>query len=300
MFTKLAKSIPYFILVLIYIAMYFYIDWKYILQTITNSHTGALIFVMSLSFLYPFIGARRWGSVVDALGVTATSKDLLRSTMMAFAANIFLPAKSGDFLKAFFLGPSVNKLHLASGVIAERLGDLLALAILILLGSCLGNYFYASVCALAAIVLFLAIVRMRKRLFGGKFHGKVVGTAINSLNLFADHSAKMYVAIGWSLSNWFVGVVQVFCLFRAFGVELEFMEVIFRFPLTVLVSIVPVTPGGLGLRESAYVFMFGSNWDANVAFLVGASYYLVSTVALSLAGFFFVTRYIDRKVFQTK
>lgn len=288
------KSIPYLLLIVIYIIIINYIEWASISEILKASNPLLLITAACLSILYPFIGARRWATVLRALDITISPKDSMRSIMMAFAANVFLPAKSGDFLKAFMLESTVDKTTLTSGVIAERIGDLLALATLIFIGAFIVSNSYVYISSIFCIVTFIIVISMQQHFLLKSYKNKLIMAFLGSLRLFSERSKIMFTAFLFSLLNWIVGAFQILYLFKSFSIDLNFFEVLFRFLLTVLVSIIPITPGGIGIRESAYILVFQPFASHNVSFLIGITYYLSTTVLLSAVGFYFVVKHLDK------
>ena len=88
--------------------------------------------------------------------------------------------------------------------------------------------------------------------------------------------------------------------FLSLGSKIPLQVVLAGFPATVLISILPLTPGGVGVRESAYAFVFQSYSDAHVSIGVSLAYYCFSTGLLALLGSLFVYAYLDKNIVKKR
>lgn len=59
--------------------------------------------------------------------------------------------------------------------------------------------------------------------------------------------------VGWAAANWLLDACSLWIFLRAFGGNVEFDGLIIAFGLANVFSVIPITPGGLGLVEGIYI-----------------------------------------------
>lgn len=70
--------------------------------------------------------------------------------------------------------------------------------------------------------------------------------------LFLDKQLLRRV-IGWATANWLLDAMSLWVFLRAFGGDVGFDGLIVAFGIANVFSVVPITPGGLGLVEGIYI-----------------------------------------------
>ena len=71
-------------------------------------------------------------------------------------------------------------------------------------------------------------------------------------DLFRD-KALLRRVVGWAALNWTLDALSLWVFLRAFGGTLGFDALIVSFGLANVFSVIPITPGGLGLIEGIYI-----------------------------------------------
>lgn len=99
------------------------------------------------------------------------------------------------------------------------------------------------------------------------------GSAIDSY--FSKHRGLVALNIIVTLVQWIVLTVYTLVLFWGFGFFPDFWDVLFVASISSLVSLIPISPNGLGVREVTYTFLAGlRGWPAITT---------VSVITVSLA-----------------
>jgi hypothetical protein len=70
--------------------------------------------------------------------------------------------------------------------------------------------------------------------------------------LFADR-ALMQRVVGWATLNWALDALSLWVFLRAFGGSLGFDALVVSFGIANVFSVIPITPGGLGIMEGIYI-----------------------------------------------
>lgn len=71
-------------------------------------------------------------------------------------------------------------------------------------------------------------------------------------NLYAD-KALLRRVLGWALANWLLDALSLWVFLRAFGGNIGFDGLLVAFGIANVFSVIPITPGGLGIVEGIYI-----------------------------------------------
>jgi uncharacterized protein (TIRG00374 family) len=116
--------------------------------------------------------------------------------------------------------------------------------------------------------------------------GRILSRSYHAFRLCLNRPAVVAKTILLSLVNHLVLVLGAFFLGTALGIPLSFWQFLTVFPIVNAVAAVPLTPGGLGTREAAAVYLLGvPGLDVPKAEALSVSLLLYATlIAWSLVG----------------
>jgi hypothetical protein len=147
----------------------------------------------------------------------------------------------------------------------------------------------------AAFFLSAAAGRLLERLSAGRRLGRLFSKVQGFREVVVSYRRKpgsFLLALAWALVLQVNVVVYYFLVGRALGIGVPLLDYFVFIPIVLLVQTVPLTIGGLGLRESAYVTVFRFY---GVGPGTAVSFSLAADVAVGLAvgivgGIIYVTR----------
>ncbi len=237
-----------------------------------------------LSLLFPFFGTLRWHFVLKATGQNVPLKSCFFAIIGSWPLNIILPSRAGDFLRVVFVGKDFIKTKVFGSIFAEKILDIGSLLIIGLFSAVVTeNIGLALLFSLFLLLLVTAnqllyllgnIFKDRKNKLFRKLEMVVESTTILSLS-----PRSCFIAGFWSFINWSLCMVQVFTFFKAFAVNVPFIQVCMRFPLSIFGGILPITIAGIGTRDAAMLFFFKK--FAKMPAILGVSiFYTLSTYLL--------------------
>lgn len=224
-------------------------------------------FVMLLS-------AWRWRLLLERQGHAIPLLELTKITWIASFFGTFLPATAGnDLVRGQLLHRrGVPLADLVSSILVDRVIGTLALIFLtipplvILLQSQPGLEGVAWAVALLMVATFLAAFagpKILRRARGWRLPG-FLRKGLYGLDAVAAGCARllrgrktMAATIGLSLAVHALTIVLVYLVGRAVGVELGILYYALFVPLIWLLSLLPVSISGLGLRDAGFVALFG-------------------------------------------
>ena len=95
----------------------------------------------------------------------------------------------------------------------------------------------------------------------------------NRLQGLASEPKLLTRVLGWALVNWLLDMLALYVFIRAFGGNVAPDALIVSFGLANILSVVPITPGGLGIVEGIYIpTLVGFGLTRNVATVGVLSY----------------------------
>ncbi len=268
--------------------------WEYFKQV-------KIIFVLLYVFLYfggILISARKWQLLAKFKKFQRPYFFYLKTYLLGTFFNNFFPSfVGGDTYRIYVLGKKEKRLGDSSAtIIVDRISGLLAV---IFLAGIFGLFNYQSlqkedgIFSLILVMIGIsALFILGKIFFNFPFFQKIINCLpnklkkyINTLGSFQDKN------IFWTTMNYsflFMGVgiaLANYMLFLAFGVHLSWLDFLSVTFLTNLIASLPISVGNIGVKEWAYVFLFGifgvqSSVAVAVVLLARVLQMLVSLVAV--------------------
>lgn len=238
-------------------------------------------------------------SYANALGLTMVG---------AFVGSVIPGLIAGDAVKALYLarGQSNRKTKVVAAVIVDRIVGMYSLLLLgtaasliAWLGGLLSDQLLI-VLAIAPLVtvgatigfgLFVALgsnKRIRSYGLTSRFPHLVRGLAI-AVTDYRNHRTTLLLAIGISVLCHALAILVFVAMATILRDQLAIVEHFVLDPLAMVLNAVPLTPGGLGITEGAFAFLFahaGSPNGATVALLGRMAQYLVIGIGGALAFLF--------------
>lgn len=267
-----------------------------------NHHPRGLWWIlaaMALSLVAVLLSALRWQQMLHALELPAPMPTLLSHTLAGLFVSNFLPATvGGDVLRASRLaaGNGHRKISAAS-VVLEWLTGFLGLPLITLvallleprllrLGTASHLAIALSMGPLAALAFFLAVAAhpaIGERLGARRWLGLAMTVHLGLVRLRrhpALAASVMVAALAYQLSL----VMVAWMAAQALGISIGWLAMMAFLPVVAIAQALPISIGGLGLREGSLVVLLGPlGVSASQAVALGLLLYATSIV-VSLLG----------------
>ncbi len=248
---------------------------------ITEASKSLNIYYLIIAFVSYFTAISfivfRWGMLLRAHDIFISNRFLWQSALIGFFYNNLLPTSAGgDFYRVYDIkqnkGIPVNEG--TASVVIERVIGTLSSIILLIIAYFMGLFDYLTRnAALGVVISGLVIILFFIALFFPRLFK--LNLLINKFRIFTkirpglkrfhviliSYRSKVKYLI---ISFIFTMVMQALFFISynfislALGLELRFYVFIFIIPFVSLVSSVPITIGGIGIRENALVFAITS------------------------------------------
>ena len=279
-----------------------YLPLEDVARGFSNISLGVFATVLALFMAGHGVAAGKWWFLLER-GFSYLAA--LRAHFAGLAANLCLPGVAGgDVVRAGLVAKSVGVSKLAAGSLSDRLIDMLALGLVSGMGLIMLQTGAGSATLIAQIVGFFAVVLVSAFYIAPKLVPGLIArfTTLPARDLLSkiaeefgalgQRPAALLVALGLSVGIQVLFVSLFIWLATSAGVDAPHGAWFFAWPLAKILAILPISLGGIGLREATLAGLmtpFGSDaaavvaasliWQAVliVAGLVGALAWMVST-----------------------
>ena len=231
-----------------------------LLETLREGDVVALAIAISLVPLFICLKSSKWHLMARDAGATEDFQTSCRAVLVGLGFGIFTPGRAGELMRAKPYA-SVSKVTLAGLVVVDRLIDLITVVCLsalffvdrvhpILLWTALG----ANVLALFSLKYVLQIHRLLPATWGGpRLHETLAKIGAGSAAL---NPGRVMVYATMSFVIWFVVITQ-FHFFLNMYQRCDFAVALVTMPVIQFTNLLPITIGGLGVREALSVYVLG-------------------------------------------
>jgi uncharacterized protein (TIRG00374 family) len=236
-------------------------------------------FFLAVLFFVVNIGVKtgRWRVLLSGQGIDLPFAGLFAAYLGSSYIGLVTPGRVGEFVKAFYVknaGHSLN--HSLVSALVDRALDLVVL----LVWGYLGVYLYARTFGRA--ILFLNLLAMgsaivlgvlwwrvgwRRRLVAAMFDYLLPERFRASARLEVDEFVRecrrlsgrtLLAALSLSVGSWLVYFGIVYLLALTLDIRIDFFLLSLFFAITSLLTLLPVSVSGIGTRDAALVYLFGT------------------------------------------
>ncbi len=265
--------------------------------------------------------ARRWRVILDPVAPDLPFGPLWRATAIGVMVNNVVPARVGEFTRAYVLTRETPRVGLPAAIASiavDRLFDGLVVLLLTLLavlsptfpaGARVGQMsvthwaaiglvgMVALMSVLYAIVFFPAWLINGYEVVARRVAPKLEEPGRQALRAFAEglsvlRNGRRFAAVfGWALALWLTNALSFVIGFRAVGISLPFSAALFLQGVVALGVAVPSAPGFFGVFEVCAIIglaVYGVPREAAVSWAIG--YHILSFLPITGIGIWYFAR----------
>lgn len=282
------------------------VDAWAVFDALANASPALLAVALGCIFLALWLKGERWAVAIAAGTGALARRRLFASMLIGMAGNIAMPARVGDFVRAFVLrkhnGVAVTQALTASWSV--QVLDFLVVAVLLWVLAPMTELASRSVLAFVALAAFgallaLALVRRfpavlrpleRLPLWAVKRLKPILESAHHGL-AFLDSARAFGLVAGLTALVWIAEAIAITTGLRAFGLAPPLAAGPLLAAAIGLSFVLPLTPGSLGTYQLAAIVVLGAYGIGRAeAFAFGLGYQAVSQVSVLVAGFLALQR----------
>ncbi|HVT29590.1 MAG TPA: flippase-like domain-containing protein [Lacipirellulaceae bacterium] len=262
--------------VVILAALFTQISIHDVVDNLRRVSLGFVLFAWCYYALCQWISAYRWQVLLRAKDVHVPLSELFSFYMIGMFINNFMPGSiGGDVAKSYYLFKRTRKLEITVvSVFLERFTGLLGLCLLAVIALAVGYQYLhspmviASVVGSAVILVLIVVVLWQLPNLAAKIPlvSRIVPQRIResaselytALASYRHHVPTLFVAIAISTILQLMLAAYYAIASIAMGIPISLVYFLLFLPAVTLVSLIPLSLGGLGIRETAMVVLFGA------------------------------------------
>jgi uncharacterized protein (TIRG00374 family) len=297
------------------------IDFHKLMDAFKEMDFRYLLPAVFFTFISYFFRAVRWKYLLLPLKKTQL-KNLFPATIIGYMANNLLPARLGEFVRAYVLGEKegLGTSSVFATLVVDRLFDGFTVLLILLFtffavrlppgmgkvqdGLVVGGY--VTLAIYITVVIFLVILKRRTlqtinliarllKPFPAKVSEKIIpllGSFIDGVRL-SSRPAEIVALLSTSGVIWFFAIWPVDLLLRSFGIILPITASMFIMVFLVFAVMVPASPGYVGTYHAACVYgLMAFNIQKEKALSIALIIHGVSFFPVILLGAYFL--WIDK------
>jgi uncharacterized protein (TIRG00374 family) len=246
----------------VYLGLSFYGDWRAVIEAFSGFSLRTLPLVLFLAFMNYVTRFWRWELYLKKVEIILPRKESFFIFMSGLLMTV-TPGKMGELLKSYLLKERYGISMARSGpvVLAERITDLVAVYLLVLLGGisfaygagilwaglvvlCLSIFPFVSPAIFHFFLNWLTKIPLGKRL-EGRFKEA----------FYALHDLLGLRLLLWAsflgMAAWFFECLAFGVVFYGLGIEVPLIKATFIYAFATLAGALSMLPGGIGAAEGS-------------------------------------------------
>jgi len=230
----------------------------------------------------------RW-SIIVRTHCSLSISESIQFILACSPLNLFLPAKSGSFAKAFFMKEKgyLEAKPAFSMVFYERFSDVAALSLIFIFSFLLTQKVNALIMPVLIATSFFLILYLcihavkpdffkRKKLFEKYGKTKIIKIFNYALDAVFDYiiqvkkQKKSLLKINFiSLMIWTNSIIQFVFFFKMLRFQVPISTIFLNIPCAILIGLLPISISGIGTRDAAIIYLFKGFLSYNEAISIG-------------------------------
>lgn len=241
--------------------------WRYnlrpVLHQLARERPAFFLAVIAIYVAGQVMSAWRWSLLGAILKIPAPFIDYLRYAFIGMFTNVFVPGLvGGDALRAVYLGRRHQRLGDAiASVVADRIVGLIGLFWMAgIAAAALSVELPRSVTLPTIVVGALALAGFAALPFIGRLAARMqarIAAVAATIAPYLNRPLAMMPAVGLSIALQLSLAICQWILARGLGLSAPLTLFVLCVPIANVFASLPVTLNGLGVRETAYLMLFG-------------------------------------------
>ena len=295
-------------------------DFQSIIGILKSSDKVLLLLSLSTHVFGIWITAVRWKALLSTQKVRLGTDTLTVTVLIGYFFNNFLPTSiGGDVFRTYDASKKANipLSTSASVIIVERFSGVVsavtyAVAALFLGFTAIGNQsviipiviFFVITVILAFLIINPSVFRLDKISNKFKFMLKLrkkLSNVYKTLMSFKKYKLVLIKTLVFSFLLQFAVILNYYLAARALGIDLTLTAFIFIVPVVSTITMIPISIGGIGIRENSLVFIMVAMGIANEKAFLCSLLILFMLILIGMVGgvAYIVRPYFERRFKKT-
>jgi len=283
------------------------LDMSELASTLSTVSVTTLVVLVSIDLFLRFLSAYRWNVLFAALQNSTSMIVIIKISFIASFLGQVLPGTIGvEALRVYGLAKSSNNGPAAfASVVADRMFGLLSLVFVIYIGLLVGPQelqamiLMPATVALAILILFLFLLMYplpRQWIFAAipaRFLEKLQHRIADVFACLDSYKTKPGVLLYSFVLSILFQLIRVLLFFAAallIGEAPSFVYFVALVPIVMFAALLPISIGGLGVREASLVVLFShfNLMDGTQTFTVAILVFVSGIISILPGGWFYM------------
>jgi hypothetical protein len=254
------------ITIVMFYFLFQYVDFKNLIEILAKSHGGTILIALLFQLGSTYVAAYRWRLIMKLLVFNESVSYYVKSYFKASFFNQVLPSSiGGDAVRIIDLTQKgYDKKDAFYGVFVDRVVGLVGLLVLNLLSTLIFFGTFDKDFSLLIILItvggitgFTLLFHLQKIKFLAKYKGlDLFHRLAKRLNKLYSNRTLLYKHIAISVGVHLLTVLSLYALALSIDFHISFQTFLIAIPPVFLLTIVPISLAGWGIREGAMVGIF--------------------------------------------
>jgi len=285
------------------------VDWDTVFNNLSNANILLVVVASSLNVIERFELTYKWNLLIRVRKVMVSFGRLFLINSIGTFLGLFLPSSVGtDVVRSYYLVKNNDEKSVSiSSVFVDRVLGLFALLIIgvvavFFAGDIISKFnikFYVITLLVIAVISFYLfqkdwVVNYLKKIQNLTKHKKIFEYGIklhDSILEYKKYPKTLWLTFFITLLVQVTRVLTYYYIALAFNIDIPLVYFFLFVPLIMIVIMLPISIGGLGLREGAFVGFFTlvgmSMDDAIIISFINSFLDMLNTVVLGGGGYLF-------------
>ncbi len=278
----------------IFILMIYFLDANQIYQTLIQFSPLIILIIIALVFVQIFISALNLLLLLSSIGIHIPFKFMLKKYALALAIGKISPGRFGEFSIIYFLRKKAKYGIVGAVALVDKIitfGVLIGISIFGIFIFQRTDLIWLILIASAILLLVILLPFSKtvrewvRKFFLKKFSDPFPGFSKSLNRLKTKHRAigfNIILTIIRSLAS----AVAIMISLKLIGVDVSVIYIIIINSISILISILPISLAGLGVKEVSATYLFGLIGANSV--IIASLYILFRIVTTLVAGTLFM------------
>lgn len=299
----LSVAIRIIIGLLIIIFLLYKLDFIKVYQTILKINLIVILLILLHYTITVLMNTLNLKVLLTSLNLKIKFLDLLKSYLLSYSFGRFSPATLGEFSLIHFL--KRRGIEYGKGAVTAVIFKSMVFIILSIIGI-LGFFLFFPAKQAIKITLFLIILiiifsfslisnkirKLIKKYILRKYSSKFKGFSKNLFYVIKKKKRILLLSSFIYFIRLLLGAFLIYLIFLSFNIKLPIFIIMIINAMGLLVSLIPISISGLGIKESTTVFLYSTLGIS--AIISGSIYLLLTSFYFIICGIILLT-YLKKK-----
>lgn len=251
------------------------IDTNKIITAVSRANTYYIALALSLAIVSIILKSLKWKYVMDTHNIKISVGKAIKIWTIGSFVGWLTPGRSGEIIKVYYLKDKYHAGTILSTIAIDRISDIIALFILSIIGTTFLFFLFKINLAYLTVLIIIAIIasyfftkERTARLIAKPIYTYFIPESkknamkdsykkfFSSFERFKKNIPLVVFTLSTTIIIWSIGITQAYLVTQSLGLDVSYTYLFSIIPLSMIITILPITIAGIGTREATFIFFF--------------------------------------------